>query len=110
MITEQDLRQAIAECEGVRNPSATTCVKLASFYTILNQMQGRTPVSVNEYSFENRSEQVFIPYSDSEFSQAVEHIGFEKAFPVLDELMSILSAINPSLYSNVLKKLRKGAV
>ena len=38
MITEKDLRAAIAECQGARNPNATTCIKLAAFYTILNNL------------------------------------------------------------------------
>ena len=34
MITEYDLAEAIAECEGQRNPSISTCMKLASLYII----------------------------------------------------------------------------
>ena len=30
MITEHDLKEAIAECEGNRNPDARTCIKLAA--------------------------------------------------------------------------------
>ena len=36
MIKEEDLQEAIAECQGVRNPNANTCLKLASYYTILD--------------------------------------------------------------------------
>ena len=38
MITENDLQEAIAECEGVRNPTANTCLKLAAFYTIKDKL------------------------------------------------------------------------
>ena len=38
MITEQDLQAAIAECEGVRNPTSNTCLKLAAYYTIKDKM------------------------------------------------------------------------
>ena len=34
MITEMDLQEAIAECQGKRNPNADTCIKLAAFYII----------------------------------------------------------------------------
>ena len=34
MITEKDLQEAIAECQGERSPNASTCIKLAAFYTI----------------------------------------------------------------------------
>ena len=40
MITERDLLEAIAECEGTPKPNANTCVKLAAYYTILNNMRG----------------------------------------------------------------------
>ena len=39
MITEKDLMEAIAECQGQRNPNANTCIKLAAYYTILNNLQ-----------------------------------------------------------------------
>ena len=38
MITEQDLQEAIAECQGERHPNANTCMKLAAFYTIKNEL------------------------------------------------------------------------
>ena len=44
MITLDDLEAAIAECEGERNPNANTCIKLAAYYTILNEKQGKPPV------------------------------------------------------------------
>ena len=37
MIREDDLRDAIAECEGIRNPTASTCIKLASYYALLDR-------------------------------------------------------------------------
>lgn len=40
MITLQDLNAAIAECQGERNPNANTCIKLAAFYTIRQEMFG----------------------------------------------------------------------
>ena len=41
MITEQDLREAIAECQGQRNPNANTCIKLAAFLTIQRELYGK---------------------------------------------------------------------
>ncbi len=38
MITEKDLQEAIAECKGTRNPNASTCIKLAAYYTILDNL------------------------------------------------------------------------
>ena len=41
MITERDLQEAIAECNGERNPNANTCIKLAAFLTIQKEMFGK---------------------------------------------------------------------
>lgn len=106
MITEKDLREAIAECHGTRNPNANTCIKLAAYYTILNSLYGNqiAPAASNNYSYAAAADDV-IKYSDSEFSQCVEKIGIEKAFPIIDEIMNTLSVINPKLYRCAIGKL-----
>jgi hypothetical protein len=101
MITPQDLKAAIAECEGIRNPDARTCIKLAAYYQLLDRKENAEPMP--QYSYENRVTE--IPYSNSEFSQLVEQIGMEKAFPVIDELMETLQIVQPRLYDAVMMKL-----
>lgn len=102
MITEQDLRAAIAECEGIRNPNANTCVKLAAFYTILDKLN-RTDKPMISYSYDAGPEN--IPYSNSEFSKIVESVGMPKVFPVLDDLMEMLYVTNRPLYESVIAKI-----
>ena len=53
MITEQDLQAAIAECKGQRNPTANTCIKLAAFYTIKNELfpEQSEPIRQSGYSY-----------------------------------------------------------
>lgn len=105
MITEHDLEEAIKECEGAVKPTANTCIKLASFYTILDKMRGtqeRSPIYRTEYSTSNG-----IQYSESEFSQLVERKGVEKVFPVIDELMETLLVMYPKLYGSVVRKLEE---
>ena len=108
MITEHDLKEAIAECEGTPKPTANTCIKLAAFYTILNYMkadeqpQQSVMFPQERYSYDAG---VTIPYSDSEFSQSVESKGIDKAFGVIDELMDTLMMVNPRLYNSVMQKL-----
>lgn len=105
MITEHDLKEAIAECEGTRNPTANTCIKLAAFYTILNQMKGE-PSPINwtpQYSM--MAEKPEIRYSESEFSQIAEKKGIDKVFPIVDELMDALMVLNPGLYRSVIRKI-----
>lgn len=103
MITEKDLREAIAECEGSRNPSANTCIKLAAYYTILENLYGNqnNEVKLPEYSFKSSETQ----YSDSEFSDLVRIKGIDRVFPILDETMSTLYVLNPKLYNSVLNKI-----
>lgn len=103
MITKQDLIEAIAECQGARNPNANTCIKLAAYYTILNQLYGPeepTPV----YSFESRQEE--IPYTDSEFSQLTQEQGIKKVFPIMDEVMEMLYVTNKPLYDSIIRKIK----
>lgn len=101
MITTQDLKAAIAECEGERNPNANTCMKLAAYYQLLDR-KSADPIP-EQYSYENRTPE--IPYSNSEFSQIVEQVGIDKAFSVIDELMELLYVENRPLYESVMRKI-----
>ena len=108
MITEKDLLEAIAECQGQRNPNANTCVKLASYYTILNQMKSDKPQEEPRYSFAPPpATDTLSGMGDSEFSQAVEGLTVDKIWPVLEELMTVLEATNTGLYHGVLRRIRK---
>lgn len=103
MITEHDLKSAIAECQGDRNPNANTCIKLAAYYQILDRLYGKELQETSGYSFSSGNPG--IPYSDSPFSVAVEKKGIENVFPVLDELMETLYVINPPLYDSIMRKI-----
>ena len=114
MIHEQDLRDAIAECQGKRNPDANTCIKLAAYLTILNNLypeekpnpnpdpgaefyqmaSGANPDPVIEYD------------SGTEFSKMVHGRSNTEIMPVMDELMETIKFIHPRLYNSVLNKLR----
>lgn len=109
MITEQDLQEAIAECEGQRNPTANTCIKLAAFYTIKQHL---FPDEKPTYSFapaitntklENSSDLVNYE-GDSEFAQAIHGLSNDLAWSIMDELMSTLAVINPKLYNSIMRK------
>ena len=111
MITEKDLCEAIAECQGARNPDANTCIKLAAFYIIKNEMYGQqeeTSPSLPAYSYSAASEQVETVidyYSDTEFSEAIDGRQAADIWPIIDELMSVLQATNPRLYAGVMRKI-----
>lgn len=105
MITEEDLKAAIAECQGQRNPNSNTCIKLAAYYTIYDHMYGKgeaidvPPMPATAYSYKAGYT------SDSEFMQAVENTDMDSTLRILDELMETLKAVQPRLYQAVIRKL-----
>lgn len=113
MITEQDLTAAIAECQGKRNPDASTCIKLAAFYTIKEHLfpserVGNTDM-LPSYSYapapdQSQDERVVID-SGTEFAEVVDGRKQSEVWPVIDELMTALKTIQPRLYEAVLAKL-----
>lgn len=98
MITEKDLRDAIAECLGERNPNANTCIKLAAFYTIQNELFPKAQPFDAGMSFDAPP--------TSEFAEAVQSATPEVVWSVLEELMDTLRVLHPKLYNGVLMKLR----
>ena len=112
MITEHDLQEAIAECEGQRNPTSNTCMKLAAFYTIRDQlypdkrsqeaqiepvMYSRAAGPMPEGKVEYRG--------DTEFGQAISGMDMGTLIPIMDELMSTLQVVSPRIYAGVMRKL-----
>ncbi len=101
MITEKDLQEAIAECEGVRNPNSSTCIKLAAFYTI------------KEHLFPMKYETAGYSYAaapdeydgDSDFANKVKGKSIAEIMPVIDELMDAVMVLQPKLYASVMRKL-----
>ena len=107
MITEQDLQAAIAECEGQRNPNANTCIKLAAFYTIRDHLFPKTEVTdhivdIGNMMYSRASEPEYD--GKSEFAQAVKGWSVSEIMPVVDELMTALSVLNPRLYQSVMRR------
>ncbi len=111
MITLEDLQAAIAECQGIRNPTSSTAIKLAAFYTIKNELFGKDEHVGNSeqlpsYSFASKPEDAITFDSGSEFSQMIRGKSTDEVLDVMDELMETLKAINPRLYAGVLRKLQ----
>ena len=107
MITEQELHEAIAECQGQRNPNANTCIKLASFYTILDHMAEKPSYSeMPNYSFANETENTVRYKSGTEFAEAVYGRDVDEIMSIMDELMSTLKGIQPRLYQSVMRRLQ----
>ena len=108
MITEHDLKEAIAECEGQRNPSVSTCVKLAAFYTIRDKMfpaEQDVGVKMPTYSYSSSSIDVK-PDADTEFLRVASNMDMNELLAVMDELMDTVKAVIPKLYDGVMRRLR----
>ena len=101
MITKYDLEAAIAECHSKRNPDASTCIKLAAFYTIKREMFGDEIVPTYSYAPANTVE----INSKSDFALAVNGKEQQEVMPVIDELMETLKIVCPGLYGAVMGKL-----
>lgn len=108
MITEQDLKEAIAECQGTRDPNANTCIKLAAYYTILDHIQEQTrknDIQTYSYSSTPITAQNISYDGESDFAQKIDGMDSYKLLDIMDELMETISVLNPALYNNVMRKL-----
>ena len=108
MITQQDLAQAIAECQGDRNPNANTCIKLAAFLTIQRELFGeeKQAEQLPTYSFAPAPDRNIVEIdSDSEFARAVNGMDLDEFFSIVNELMGTLQIIQPRLYDAVMMKI-----
>ena len=96
MIKEHELREAIAECQGERNPNANTCIKLAAYYTILNNIEPSYSRSESPHTYD----------SGSEFSEVIKGRDANEVYAIMDELMDSVSVLIPKLYDATIRKLR----
>lgn len=108
MITEFDLQEAIAECQGVRNPNASTCIKLAAFLTIQRELYGAKEEKADFplYSYDLKPSDTVDYSSDTEFAETIKGRKPDLVWPVLDELMTTLQVVQPRLYAAVIRKLK----
>ena len=98
MITENDLLEAISECQNEEKPTSNTCMKLAAYYILKDRMY---PEEVYSYAAEPE-----ITYeSDSEFYKATKDMDINELYPIMDELMNTLDVLNHKLYEGVMAKL-----
>lgn len=105
MIKEADLIEAIAECQGERNPDARTCIKLAAYYTILNNISQKEPTKeLTGYSRKEPPEQVRYN-SGSEFSKVIQRMEINDILDIMDELMDTVKVLSPKLYRATISKL-----
>lgn len=118
MIYEDDLNQAIAEAKAERDPNAWTCIRLAAFYIIKEQLFGDSGQLPPDYaaapmvgaSFADAPteppEEIVQYTSVSAFGQAIDGKRAAQIWPILDELMSYVQTLYPDLYDAAMRKLK----
>lgn len=96
MLSKREIEQAIAELET----SASTyqnCERLASLYIMHDHMYGKVKA---EFQYET----VVGDYGMSDFLQTISGMESERAWLLMDELMSAVQVTNPRLYDGVMRK------
>ena len=93
----------------MRNPNASTCIKLAAFLTIQRELFGeeKQAEQLPSYSYAPARSVIEIN-SNSEFARLVDGRDQNAVMPVIDELMETLNMIQPRLYNAVLDKIAEG--
>lgn len=99
MISNAEIRKAIAECQGDPNPNAYTCIKLAAYYTILNNNE-------QQFSYASKPVDAVRMNSDSEFFEAIQGVNTKEVLVVMDELMDGVRAMMPRLYDVTMERLK----
>lgn len=97
MITENELKRAIAQYQGLKDPNANDCIRLASYYTILDHTEEQQDEKQN-YSFS-------VNPSNVKLKQALERKSVDEIILLIDELLEALEVLNPRLYSSFINKL-----
>jgi Rad3-related DNA helicase len=106
MITERDLREAIAECKGERHPTARTCIQLAAFYILQDHLfeeptsDDRQMTVRHSYSAGPKAEEM-----ESDFMRAIRRLDEDEAWRLVQELVEALAILNPNLYHNFMNKI-----
>ena len=117
MITEKDLTEAIAYCEGKVDPKPKDAILMAACYILMDHLYPSengvySDDNAPSYSYsaepEDHIEKTIDYFSDTKFSQVIDGKNANDVWAVMDELMSVLQAINPRLYNSVVYKIEEG--
>lgn len=110
MISVDDLKEAIAECEGERRPNSSTCIRLMAYYYLLEQYTG-TSYEMPMYSTQSepakveKIEIVIGDYGDSEFLELIKGKPAKSVWTVISELMDTIAVVKKPIYDSVIREL-----
>lgn len=116
MVTEKDVQEAIAYCEGKIDPKRDDALLLAACYTIRRELFEKSeqlpaysyaapPVTTETLPRYSGADTVG-EYGDSDFLHAVQGKDPAMMWGVMDELMETLKMVNPRVYDGVMRKIR----
>ena len=108
MITERDLDEAIAKCQGESNPTNSTCIKLAAFLTIKDYLYPQELYQQYSYSAPpmEQVETYIQTNGDSEFLKAVDGRKADKVWKLIDELVEAVKILHPRMYTTFIDKVQ----
>ena len=102
MIRREELDEAIAECQGERNPNANTCIKLAAYYTIRDVMYEKP-----EYSYAQEPNTTIDYQGNTEFAEIIYNKDFSYILPVIEDLVETVKVLLPRVYAGFMRELEK---
>lgn len=100
MISIDQIDGEIAVLEEEK-PTHAIMQKLANLYVVRDHM------TIDTQPVVSNSVNLVIPHigTDTEFANATEGKSISKVFAIMDELMTTLKVVNPSLYASVIREL-----
>ena len=103
MFSKSELLDAIDELE-MAPATYQNCEKLATFYTLYEHLYTtREPIRRTEPV----EEIIISAYGDSEFLTAIRDKPAKKVWPIIDELMEAIKALQPRLYNATLERFQE---
>ena len=121
MITRRDVEEEIQRIES-GPPTMQACERLAVLYFVRDNIgtsgsqaersapeysARANPDLTTSYNMAQESADTLGRYGDSDFLAAVDGQSAADVMAVMDELMTVIMAINPQLYRSVMRKLGK---
>lgn len=103
MFSKNELLDAIDDLE-MAPATYQNAEKLATFYTLYDHLYVR---EVPKNLVEMTREVTIDRYGDTEFLKAIDGMNAEKAWKIMDELMSTLMALQRKLYDATIDRLKQ---
>jgi hypothetical protein len=106
LITENDLKEAIAKCNGVSKPNETAYILYAAATYLLDRAKKEQSDNKTLYSYANAQMQEVVDYyADTDLSRAIDGKNAADVWDVIEEVFEAVHKIAPRLYEAAIQKL-----